>query len=64
MPITGPIFGNGIMEAAERSRPEFHAVQIGTQVLERFDQVPNNQIFRRFRHCLWAFVSSRTFPDP
>lgn len=61
MLIGGPIVGNRMMEAAERGRPKLHAVQIRTQVLKRFDQVPNNQIFCGFRHCFWAFVPSRTF---
>jgi hypothetical protein len=40
-------------EGAKRGRPKFHVIQVLAQLFESFDQVPNNQLFCRFRHCYW-----------
>src|ERR1700733_3296273 len=62
--ITRLIVGDRMLERAERGGPEVHAIQILAQPLEGFDQVTDNLVFCRFRHCYCSFVRQRTFPLP
>jgi hypothetical protein len=50
MLVVRPIVWNLVLKTIERCGPKFHAVQILTQPLERFDQISNDGICWRFRH--------------
>jgi hypothetical protein len=46
------IIGNRSLEAAQRGRPKFHAIQVLVQALKRFGEIAYDLVFRRFRHDL------------
>jgi hypothetical protein len=54
--VIRPVFRRRLLKAAQRDRPQFYAIQIIVQAIQRLDEIPNNHICRVLRHLRQASV--------
>src|SRR5580700_183495 len=55
------IIGNRPLKTVQRRGPKFHAIQILVQSLNRFGEIANDLVFRRFRHGIGPYAQSTHF---
>ena len=54
--VIRPVFRRRLLKAAQRDRPQFYAIQIIVQAIQRLDEIPNNHLCRVLRHLRQASV--------
>jgi len=59
-----PIVRRRLLKTAQSDRPQFHAIQIIVQAIQRLDEIASNHVSRAFRHLHRASIPQSTFPAP